>query len=202
MPSVSCSKLFLCLFIILCVCACASKTTVMTPVASKPRISDVAVSEIDEKLMKAGLVQLESKNYREAEKTFKQLAVQNESLVSPLLNLSLVYLRQNRLLEAESILRQALNRNSMWPQTYNLLGVVLRQQGRFDDARSAYIYALQLDDNYAKAHLNIAVLYDIYFLDLENAKRHYRKYAALKPEEEKQVNAWMIDMQQRAQVSN
>lgn len=202
MPSISCSRLFVSVVVLLIACACASKKTIVTPSAAKALISDVAVSDLDKKLMKAGLAQLESKNYRAAEKTFKQLAGQNENLVSPLLNLSLVYLRQDRLLEAESTLRQALNRNSTWPQTYNLLGVVLRQQGRFDDAKSAYTYALQLDDNYAKAHLNIAVLYDIYFLDLENAKRHYRRFVALQPEEEKQVNAWMIDMQQRAQVSN
>ena len=202
MPSVNYSRLFLSVIILLFVCACASKKVVVTPGASNSRISDVAVSDLDKSLMKTGLAQLESKKYDAAEKTFKQLSAQNENLVSPLLNLSLVYFRQNRLLEAESTLRKALNRNSMWPQTYNLLGVVLRQQGRFDDAKSAYTYALQLDDNYAAAHLNIAVLYDIYFLDLENAKRHYRKFAALQPDEEKQVNAWMIDMQQRAQVSN
>ena len=202
MHSISFSKWFFSLVILLFVCACASKKTMVTPGASHTRVNDVAVSDLDKKMMKTGLTQLQSKNYRAAEKTFKQLSAQNENLVSPLLNLSLVYLRQDRLLEAESILRQALNRNSMWPQTYNLLGVVLRLQGRFDDAKSAYTYALQLDESYAAAHLNIAVLYDIYFLDLENAKRHYRKFAALQPEEEKQVNAWMIDMQQRAQVSN
>lgn len=202
MPSVNYSRLFLSALVLVLVCACTNKKMMVVPAAGKSLASDVVVSDLDRKLMKTGLAQLESKKYGAAEKTFQKLSTQNESLVSPLLNLSLVYLRQNRLLEAESTLRKALNRNSMWPQTYNLLGVVLRQQGRFDDAKSAYTYAIQLDDSYAAAHLNIAVLYDIYFLDLENAKRHYRKFAALQPEEEKQVNAWMIDMQQRAQVSN
>jgi tetratricopeptide (TPR) repeat protein len=165
-------------------------------------LAEVRVKENVHRLVDQGLDALKHNKLNSAEKYFKQAIGENETIVSPMLNLALIYTKQKRLLEAEAILRQALKRNSSIPQTYNLLGVVLRQQGRFLDAESAYKYALEIDENYANAQMNIAVLYDLYLLDYEQAKRHYRKYAALLPEEKQQVNAWMVDLQQRAQVSN
>ena len=181
---------------------CASKGKMQTQKRAMVAIENQQLDPALRNEMKRGLSLLKQKQYGQAEAVFKRLTESNPKLTSPLLNLALVYYRQERLLEAESTLREGLRRNSYRPEIYNLLGVVLRLQGRFREAESAYGYALQIDDNYANAHMNIAVLYDLYLQDQESAKRHYRKYVALEPNAEKQVNAWMLDMQQRAQVSN
>ena len=65
------------------------------------------------------------------------------------------------------------------------------------EARKAYDAALSIDANYAYAHLNIAILYDLYLHDGNKALQHYQRYQALSPTEDTQVVKWIVDLQQR-----
>ncbi|MDH5547937.1 MAG: tetratricopeptide repeat protein [Gammaproteobacteria bacterium] len=189
-------------FIFLLTLSCAGKQANIPRPSQNMGMFQQSVSPETKKSLAEGAKLLRARQYGKAESIFLNLAKANPQLLVPNMNLALIYLQQERLLEAESMVREVLKKNSRRPEAYNLLGVVLRQQGRFAEAETAYKYALQIDSRYAGAHMNIAILYDIYLLDYEKAKRHYRALAELEPDQEKQVNAWLADMLQRAQASN
>lgn len=138
----------------------------------------------------------------EAEQMFARLAKQYPNLASVHANMSVIYFNEGRFTDAEKAIEQAIRINGRRAELHNLRGVVLREQGRFQDAALAYLAAIDVDRKYADAFLNLGMLYDMYLLDMEKAKRYYRAYLTLRPGKADQVNAWLVDMQQRAQVSN
>ena len=136
-------------------------------------------------------------NDKEAERLLGQLIVKYPELSGPNANLGIVYLRTGRLADAERVVTQAIKQNPSNAMYYNLLGIINRTAGKFVDARKAYDSALQIDGNYAYAHLNIAILYDLYLNDANKALQHYQRYQALTPKEDPQVTKWIVDLQQR-----
>ena len=66
-------------------------------------------------------------------------------------------------------LDEAIRMSPLNAPAHNLDGSLLRRKGRFKEAQRAYAKAIKIDPDYAPAHYNIAVLFDIYlqywFLD-------------------------------------
>jgi lipoprotein NlpI len=96
-------------------------------------------------------------------------------------------------------LNKAIKINPNRPDTYNQLGIVLRSAGQFKAARDAYEQALRFDSNYAYAHLNLGILYDLYLRDARKALDHYERYQNLLPVQDKQVSKWVVDLKRRTQ---
>jgi len=103
--------------------------------------------------------------------------------------------------QALESLQQAIRLNPDRAVYYNELGMVSRREGRFDEARSYYAKALALDPNYAYAHLNIGILYDLYLQDTAKAMQHYQRYRELMPSEAGTVTKWIADLQQRGRAT-
>jgi lipoprotein NlpI len=61
---------------------------------------------------------------------------------------------------------------------------------------------LDIDPNYAYAHLNYGILLDLYLGELENALAHYQKFQQLTPEEDKEVTKWIVDLERRIERAN
>ena len=112
-------------------------------------------------------------------------------------NLGLAYfqLQQDEL--AMTAFRQAVDRNPDDAVAYNHLGVLQRRQGLFEAARESYQRALEIDSNYALAHLNLGILFDIYLQNLEPALRHYQRYQALQDGANETVSGWIVDLERR-----
>jgi tetratricopeptide (TPR) repeat protein len=64
-------------------------------------------------------------------------------------------------------------------------GVRFQREGKFEDALASFEKALQLDPDFAEAHLDIGVLYDDTFKDADKAVFHYREFLRLEPGSEK-----------------
>ena len=118
-------------------------------------------------------------------------------LSGPHANLGVVYHRSGRTKEAIEALNRAIALNPRRAVYYNELGIIHRQEGKFDDARRAYRKALDTDPDYALAHLNIAILYDLYLQEPKQALPHYQRYQQLLPAEDKTVTKWIIELQRR-----
>ena len=88
-------------------------------------------------------------------------------------------------------------RDSADAVAYNHLGILQRRKGQFEEALMAYQRAIEIDVKYARAHLNLGILFDLYLQDLEKALAQYRVYQTLTDEQDKQVAGWIVDIERR-----
>ncbi len=117
-------------------------------------------------------------------------------------DLGLQYLQANELDKAERAFEKSISLDSADFVAYNHRGVIQRKRGNFTSAKEMYLAALKHNPNYANAHLNIAVLYDIYMYDLERAMQHYKKYQLLTGNQDALVGKWIVDLERRISVKN
>jgi tetratricopeptide (TPR) repeat protein len=116
-------------------------------------------------------------------------------------NLGLAYFKLHKLDLAEQAFREAIIRNNRDAVAYNQLGILQRYKGQFEAARNQYQRAIQIDSDYALAHLNLGILFDLYLQDLELALQQYQKYLALITEEDSQVSGWIVDIKRRLKTT-
>lgn len=133
----------------------------------------------------------------EALHLFEDISLHASQYSGPLVNQGLIYLKMDKFAEAEKVLHAAVHINDRNPYAWNHLGIALRGEGKFAEAKTAYLKALELDDKYARAHFNLAVLADLYLQDLPLALEHYQKYQALQTKADVAVGNWIIDLQKR-----
>jgi tetratricopeptide (TPR) repeat protein len=112
-------------------------------------------------------------------------------------NLGLIYFQLQQAELAEQAFAQALARDADDAIAHNHLGILKRRKGQFQDALLEYQRAIEIDVEYARAHLNLGILFDLYLQDLEKALQQYRKYLDLTNEENAQVAGWIIDIERR-----
>lgn len=135
---------------------------------------------------------------RQAQAALERIARQEPRLAGPHVNLGILHMRAGRWEKAEAALQKAIELNPANAAAWNHLGIVLRHAGKFEEALAAYQKALSIRDDYAIAHLNIGILYDIYFQKLDEALEHYRRYQSLTGESDTQVAKWIVDLERRA----
>ena len=117
-------------------------------------------------------------------------------------DLGLQYLQEDNLQAADQAFEKSISLNSSDYVAYNHRGVILRKQGDFAGAKDMYQTAIDQNPDYANAHLNFAVLYDIYLYELDHAMQHYKKYQSLTSNGDKLVGKWIVDLDRRISAKN
>ena len=98
--------------------------------------------------------------------------------------------------EAEPALKEAVEGDPANLQAGNELGIVERRLGKFSDAEAAYQHTIAADPNYAPAHLNLGVLYDLYLAEPQKALDEFERYLELAGQN-KQVAGWVVELRKR-----
>lgn len=75
----------------------------------------------------------------------------------------------------------------------------LKEQGRFREAAGLLRSGIESSPETPELHYNLAVISELYLLDLKSALVHYRRYRDLADSEDKQVVGWMADLERRLQ---
>lgn len=173
------------------------------PPAAEPAKAEVraAVNPAVQRAFESALAALRAGRIEDAERGFRALVKSNPELGGPHANLGLIYRQMNKLPESAAALEQAVSANPEQAVYANQLGITYRQQGQFGKAREAYEKAIALDAAYATAHLNLAILHDIYLWDSRRALELYDRYLALSPGGDATVSKWVADLKNRKQVS-
>ena len=98
---------------------------------------------------------------------------------------------------AEQGLQEAAQGAGNDPALWTELGLTQRQQAKLEDAMASYAKALEARPAYVPALRNLAVLLDLYMDDPVRALPYFEQLKAVSPED-KQLNAWVADVRQRA----
>jgi tetratricopeptide (TPR) repeat protein len=91
----------------------------------------------------------------------------------------------------------AIARNPDSAAAYNQLGILYRKLGRFTDAVESYQRALEIQPDYALAHLNLGVLYDLYLQQPDKALLEFESYVSIAGDSDAVVNGWIKEIKSR-----
>lgn len=95
---------------------------------------------------------------------------------------------------------KAISVNSNNVNAYIALGLLQRRQGYFSDAQQTYLAALDVWRDFPEAHLNLAILYDLYANLPEEAQKHYEAYYFLTGSKDENVRKWMVEVKRRTGI--
>ncbi|MDF1762683.1 MAG: tetratricopeptide repeat protein [Oleibacter sp.] len=99
---------------------------------------------------------------------------------------------------AAEFLDNALAINQNFCPALNFRGVVMRDLGRFDEAESTYLAAIECAPKDASNYYNLGILYDLYRNNLESALTQYRKARRLMDDVDT-LNIWIADLALRTE---
>ncbi len=191
--------------LVLWLMAC-SGVPVSTPKADKaeagktevPVAGSFKVNAAVQKEYTVALEYMQAQRYPEAIQLFKKVAQKDSRLSGPWVNMSIAYRTLGELEKADEVIEKAIKINPKNPYAYNQAGIIKREQGEFSEAMSMYQKALAEYPDYASAHLNLAILCDLYLQKIVCAKEHYQAYQTLGNDNNKQVVAWLSDLERRS----
>jgi len=107
-------------------------------------------------------------------------------------------LYETRVLNLDSQLSKAKSRLEGEAERYHYnLGVVYTRDKDYENAVEEFNKTLAYNQNNAKAHYNLGIIYDDYFKDKEKARYHYRAFLEFQPEsdEAEAVREWLADLE-------
>ena len=135
-------------------------------------------------------------DYLEAQFRFEEFVLQYPDYPAAYTNLAIIHAVNGEDAAAEGRITDALLIDPRHTPTLNQLGMLLRRQGKFSEAEAAYLRAIEADPDYALAHYNLGVLYELYLQRLDDALLHFEKYQSLNGGD-KQVERWIADLKRR-----
>ena len=149
----------------------------------------------------AASTQLGAGKLASARAKFEQLAEKYPELSGPWVRLGEIAEREGHYDEAIGHYRHAISLNRNNVNAYIALGLAQRRQGRFNDARDSYLAALDVWKDFPEAHLNLAILYDLYGNQVEAAQKHYEAYTFLTGGKDAKSLKWLAEVRQRSGIT-
>lgn len=140
---------------------------------------------------------MRSRDWQTAERILLALTSTSPELSGAWLNLGLVYKQLQQPEKAIEAMIRAIDANADNINAYNQLAIVLREQGRFAEAEQHYLLAIKRWPDGAESHRNLGILYDLYMGRLSEALEQYRLCQGLLAEEDRELGAWMLDLERR-----
>ena len=196
--------------LVVCLCSCANvpstqqkPSTSSAPSSASTRTAQsyveptFAIEAATLAAYESALELMRTKDYAKAITEMKNVAVMDERISGPWINIGLAYKELGDMQNAKFSFEKALNINSKNPYAYNYLAIMSRENGEFEKAEQLYKKALSVHPDYQNAHLNLGILCDQYLRKIECALEHYQEYLNLNGGEDKQVSIWMMQLKQQ-----
>ncbi|MFK7816183.1 MAG: tetratricopeptide repeat protein [Gammaproteobacteria bacterium] len=145
----------------------------------------------------AALKHMRAKNYDTAISEMQNVAKMDQRISGPWVNIGVAHKELGQVEKAKSAFEKALSINPKNPYALNQLAILKREEGAFDVAEKLYRQALSTYPDYENAHLNLAILCDVYLKKIDCALGHYQEYLTLSGGQDKQVVAWMSQLKKQ-----
>lgn len=143
---------------------------------------------------------LQEGDLRGARRQFKYVTETFPTLSGPWLKLGVIAEKKEKYGDAIKHYQKAISVNGNNVNAYMALGLLQRRQGYFADAQRTYLEALQVWRDCPEAHLNLAILYDLYVNQPEEAQKHYEAYYFLTGQKDEKVHKWLVEVRQRTGI--
>ena len=165
--------------------------------------NDTTESSLEElAIYQDAIIALNDGDLGKAEQLFLEMSTRQPNLSGPWANLALIQVKKGNLALADSYVKNALDKNSTMPQALNLSGYLAQRQGDINQAKSYYLQAITQKSDYALAHYNVALIYDVYLQDIEAAISHYQLYLSHIEQKDKATEDWLENLQATMAASN
>ena len=165
------------------------------PVADQQVITPEEIEEnakIEKRnLYQQGIDALGTRDYDNAKIIFAQFIQKYPSMAGAYVNLALIAYRQEDFQTTENLVTQAIGLNPSQAQAYHLRAQLHLKNGDIKKAQNDYIEAITIKPGYTNAHYNLALLYDIYLQDIEQAIEQYSLYLSLLDKEDEVTKDWI-----------
>lgn len=132
-----------------------------------------------------------------AKKLLEALVSKDDSLAGPWVLLGEIAQLDKQNEDAIKHYAKAIEVNPDNVNAYLRLAKLQREQGQFLHAQNTYVKALSIWKDFPEAHLNLAVLYDVYLNKVLLAQRHLEAYQFLTQGKNKHTSKWLSEIQQR-----
>ncbi|WP_043113458.1 tetratricopeptide repeat protein [Solimonas soli] len=134
----------------------------------------------------------------EAINALEVLSADYPKLSGPATDLGILYAQVHKPAKAIAAFNQAVQANPRNAVALNGLGVLYRESGDFARAEQCYQRALAAQADYAPAHYNLAILYDLALRRPQDALAHYKQYQQIAGLDDKpMVAVWIRELESR-----
>ena len=187
------------IILLMTISACSNQVTSKQPAVTK----QTAESSIEElQIYKNAIVALNNNELAKAEKLFISMSERQPNIAGSWANLALISIKQDNLAQAEVYAKTALEKNPNMPQALNLSGYLAQKKGAINIAKSYYLQAISHKPDYALAHYNLALVFDVYLQDIAKAIEHYQFYLAYNEQQDENTENWLEGLQATMAANN
>ena len=151
-----------------------------------------------EQRFNAALKLMKDHQTQEAQTAFASLARDFPEFSGPMTDLAILYAQSRQRPQAIAGLTKAVATNPRNAVAWNWLGSLYREGGDYPRAEQAYQQALTVKPDYAAAHLNLGILYDVALKRPQDALSQYREYLKVAGKEDLIVSAWIKQIEMSA----
>lgn len=160
-------------------------------------------SSVEELMIyKDAIIALNNNELDKAEELFTTMSERQPNIAGPWANLALIEIKRENLAQAELYVKTALDNNADMPQALNLSGYLAQKQGKINVAKNYYLQAINNKPDYALAHYNVALLYDVYLQDIEQAIKHYQLYLTHIEQKDEATENWLEGLKSTMAAAN
>ncbi len=195
----SCIKNSCCIVLLIVLAACSNQKATKKAVVNK---QTTASSAQELQLYKSAIIALNQNELEKAEALFTAMSERQPNIAGSWANLALINIKNKNLEQASFYAKTALEKNPNMAQALNLSGYLAQKSGNINQAESLYLQAIANKADYALAHYNLALLYDVYLQDIAKAVEHYQLYLANIKQKDEATENWLQGLQATLAASN
>lgn len=193
-------KLCLSLVLALVITACSNSPASKGKQMPTAQSTESSVEEL--MIYKDAIIALNNNELDKAEELFTTMSERQPNIAGPWANLALIEIKRENLAQAELYVKTALDNNADMPQALNLSGYLAQKQGKINVAKNYYLQAINNKPDYALAHYNVALLYDVYLQDIEQAIKHYQLYLTHIEQKDEATENWLEGLKSTMAAAN
>ncbi len=172
------------------------------PAKQTSRTVNVELSATEQKNYQDALEAIKAGRLDSAISTLTKITNNHPDHIGAWINLANSYLLAKKIPEAETALTHTQTANPTIAEALNLQGLIEVEKGEYNKAEKSYLGAIKLKENYAFAHYNLALLYDVFYQTPEQAIPHYERYLEISGESDKNTKNWIAELKQKIAKRN